>query len=88
MPLTQAIRDWWFWNVRHRLYWHIGQRDRRVHGRGPLLVVMGDSLTPHSGFMFPWQAWARYVGRHGFKTVNLGVGGNPTRTCAAGSTSS
>lgn len=73
------MQDWWFWNVLHRLYWHAGQRDRGVHGRGPLLVVMGDSLTsPQSGFMFPWQAWPRYVGRQGFRTVNLGVGGNTT----------
>lgn len=71
--------EWWFWNVRHRLYWHVAQFDRGVHGRGPLLVVMGDSLTSlSSGFTFPWQVWVRQVGRRGYKTVNLGVGGQTT----------
>jgi lysophospholipase L1-like esterase len=57
----------------------VGQRDHGVHGHGPLLVVMGDSMTsPYSGHMFPWQAWPRYVGRHGYRTVNLGVGESST----------
>lgn len=76
--------EWWFWNVRKRVYWHLGQFDRGVHGRGPLLVVMGDSLSsPHTGFAFPWQVWVRRVGRHGYKTVNLGVGGDTTAAMCA-----
>jgi lysophospholipase L1-like esterase len=71
--------DWWFWNVRHRFYWRVGQFGRRVHGDGPLLVAMGDSLTdPYVGFMFPWQVWLRHVGRQGYKTVNLGNGSDGT----------
>jgi lysophospholipase L1-like esterase len=71
--------EWWFWTVRKRVYWHIGQRDCGVHGHGPLMVVMGDSLTsPYSGFMFPWQVWVRRVGREGYRTVNLGLGGQTT----------
>lgn len=74
-----GLWEWWFWNVRHRLYWHIGQFDRGVHGRGPLLVVMGDSLTARdTGFTFPWQLWVRRVARHGYKTVNIGVGAQTT----------
>jgi lysophospholipase L1-like esterase len=73
------LHDWWFWNVLHRLYWRVGQLSQRVHGHGPLLVAMGDSLTdPFIGFTFPWQVWLRHVGRQGYKTVNLGVGGDST----------
>jgi lysophospholipase L1-like esterase len=40
---------------------------------------MGDSLTdPYVGFAFPWQHWLRYVAGHGYRTVNLGVGGDST----------
>ena len=86
MKLIEALRtanapmgEWWFWNVPFRLHWHVAQFDRRVHGRGPLLVAMGDSLTtPFSGFTFPWQVWVRHVGRQGYKTVNLAVGGETT----------
>lgn len=74
-----GLWEWWFWNVSHRLYWHMAQPDDGVHGHGPLLVVMGDSLTARdTGFTFPWQLWVRRVGRHGYKTVNLGVGAQTT----------
>lgn len=73
------IRKWWFWHVNHWLLWHIAQLGRRVHGRGPLLVAMGDSLTsPFTGWTLPWQIWLRRLGRLGYKTVNLGVGGETT----------
>jgi lysophospholipase L1-like esterase len=40
---------------------------------------MGDSMTsPFSGFLFPWQTWLRRAGRHRYRTVNLGVGGQTT----------
>jgi lysophospholipase L1-like esterase len=72
-------REWWFWNVRHRLYWRFNRRSGRVHGRGPLLVAIGDSLTsPFTGFTLPWQIWLRRVGREGYRTLNLGVGGQTT----------
>jgi lysophospholipase L1-like esterase len=68
-----------FRTVGHRFLWRIGQMQGRVHGRGPLLVVMGDSLTdPFIGFTYPRQNWLRYVGRHGYKTVNLGNGSDST----------
>ena len=77
------LREWWWWNVVHRFYWRIGQLDRRVHGDGPLLVAMGDSLTdPYIGFTWPWQSWVRYVGRHGYKTINLGNGSDNTTDMA------
>lgn len=73
------LHEWWFWTIGHRLLWRIGQMHGRVHGRGPLLVVMGDSLTdPFIGFTYPRQNWLRYVGRHGYKTVNLGNGSDST----------
>jgi lysophospholipase L1-like esterase len=73
------LHEWWFWMVGHRFLWRIGQMQGRVHGRGPLLVVMGDSLTdPFIGFTYPRQNWLRYVGRHGYKTVNLGNGSDRT----------
>ena len=68
-----------YWRIAWSIAWHVGQLSPRVHGRGPLLVAMGDSLTdPFVGFVFPWQIWVRRVGRRGFRTVNLGVGGHTT----------
>jgi lysophospholipase L1-like esterase len=69
-----------YWRVVWSAAWHIGQRSPRAHGRGPLLVAMGDSLTdPFVGFVFPWQVWVRRVGRiGGYRTVNLGRGGQTT----------
>jgi lysophospholipase L1-like esterase len=68
-----------FQNVRQRLYWRIARSARRVHGRGPLLVAIGDSHTdPASGYTLPWQVWLRRVGREGYKTVNLGFSGDTT----------
>lgn len=50
-----------------------------MHGRGPLLVAIGDSLTdPSSGSTLPWQVWLRRVARQGYRTVNLGVSGETT----------
>lgn len=73
------MRRWWFLNARRRVYRRLGRSARRVHGRGPLLVAIGDSLTdPSSGFTLPWQVWLRRVARKGYKTVNLGVSGDTT----------
>jgi lysophospholipase L1-like esterase len=73
------LHERWFWTVSHRLLWRIGQMYGRVHGRGPLLVVMGDSLTdPFIGYTFPRQVWVRHVSRRGYRTVNLGNGGDTT----------
>ena len=78
------LREWWFWNVRHRLYWRFAQRHGRVHGHGPLLVAIGDSLTsPFTGFTLPRQVWLRRVGRRGYRTLNLGVGGETTADMCA-----
>jgi lysophospholipase L1-like esterase len=67
------------WNVRYRVNWKLAHFARRVHGRGPLLVVIGDSLTdPASGSTLPWQVWLRIVAREGYKAVNLGVSGETT----------
>jgi lysophospholipase L1-like esterase len=45
---------------------------------------MGDSLTdPFIGFTYPRQNWLRYVGRHGYKTVNLGNGSDNTADMAS-----
>lgn len=61
------------------MYRRVGRYAGRVHGRGPLLVAIGDSLTdPTSEYTFPWQVWLRRVGRSGYKTVNLGVSGETT----------
>ena len=73
------MRRWWLVNARQRTYRRLGQLDGRVHGRGPLLVAIGDSLTdPSSGFTLPWQVWLRRVACKGYKTVNLGVSGDTT----------
>lgn len=66
--------------VEQRVYRRVGRFAGRVHGRGPLLVAIGDSLTdPTSEYTFPWQVWLRRVGRSGYKTLNLGVSGDTTR---------
>jgi lysophospholipase L1-like esterase len=73
------MRRWWFVEVEQRVYRRVGRFAGRVHGRGPLLVVIGDSLTdPTSEYTFPWQVWLRRVGRRGYKTLNLGVSGDTT----------
>lgn len=66
-------------NLRQRTYWRIGRHAGRVHGHGPLLVAIGDSLTdPSSGSTLPWQVWLRRVGRQGYRTLNLGISGETT----------
>ena len=66
-------------NVRQRVHWRLARSARRVHGRGPLLVAIGDSHTdPSSGYTLPWQVWLRRVARNGYKTLNLGVSGDTT----------
>ena len=73
------MRRWSLPNVRRRVYWRLSRSVRRVHGRGPLLVAIGDSHTdPTSGYTLPWLVWLRRVGRTGYKTVNLGVSGDTT----------
>ena len=76
---AESIRRWWFVRVEHRVYWRVGRHARRVHGRGPLLVAIGDSLTdPEGGYTLPWRVWLRRVGRRRYRTVNLGVCGDTT----------
>lgn len=80
----QAIRSesmwrWWRMKVQRRAYRRLARRARRVHGRGPLLVAIGDSNTdPQCAYTLPRQIWLRIVGREGYKTVNLGVSGDTT----------
>jgi lysophospholipase L1-like esterase len=65
--------------VRQRVYRRVARSARRVHGRGPLLVAIGDSLTdPQCAYTLPRQVWPRIVGRAGYRTVNLGVSGETT----------
>jgi lysophospholipase L1-like esterase len=73
------MRRWWYLKVQQRVYRRVARFARRVHGRGPLLVAMGDSLTdPRCAYTLPRQVWLRIVGRKGYKTVNLGVSGETT----------
>lgn len=73
------MRRWWFWHVRHKFYRRIALSARRVHGRGPLLVAMGDSHTdPTITYTLPWQVWLRRVSHEGYRTVNLGMSGETT----------
>lgn len=69
------------WRVRCQqgVYRRVGRFAGRVHGRGPLLVAIGDSLTdPRCPYTLPHQVWLRVVGRRGYQTVNLGVWGETT----------
>lgn len=69
------------WRVRCQqgVYRRFGRFARRAHGRGPLLVAVGDSLTdPRCPYTLPRQVWLRIVGRQGYRTVNLGVWGETT----------
>jgi lysophospholipase L1-like esterase len=69
----------WLLPLRQRVNWRLARFDGRVHGHGPLLVAIGDSLTdPASGSTLPWQVWPRRLARHGYRTVNLGVSGDTT----------
>jgi lysophospholipase L1-like esterase len=68
-----------FTKLRQRAIWKLGRYVRRVHGHGPLLVAIGDSHTdPKAGYTLPWHVWLRIVGRQGYRTLNLGVGGDTT----------
>jgi lysophospholipase L1-like esterase len=65
--------------VQQRLYRRLAKHARRVHGRGPLLVAIGDSNTdPRCAYTLPGQVWPRIVGRQGYRTLNLGVSGDTT----------
>jgi lysophospholipase L1-like esterase len=73
------MRRWWFLKVQQGVYRRLARFDRRVHGRGPLLVAIGDSLTdPQCAYTLPRKVWPRIVGREGYRTVNLGVSGETT----------
>src|SRR5947208_6194712 len=73
------VQVWWRLNVQQRVYRRLARRARRVHGRGPLLVAIGDSHTdPRCAYTLPRQVWLRIVGREGYRTVNLGVSGDTT----------
>lgn len=73
------MRRWWFSNVQQRVYRRLARFARRVHGRGPLLVAIGDSLTdPQCAYTAPRKVWPRVVSREGYRTVNLGVSGETT----------
>lgn len=63
--------------VQQSVYWRLARHARRVHGHGPLLVAIGDSITdPRAAYTLPHHVWLRIVGREGYKTVNLGVSGD------------
>lgn len=69
----------WRMKVQQRAYRRLASHARRVHGRGPLLVAIGDSHTdPRCAYTLPRQVWLRIVGREGYRTVNLGVSGDTT----------
>jgi lysophospholipase L1-like esterase len=71
------MRRWSRLEVQHRVYSRLARDARRVHGRGPLLVAIGDSITdPRAAYILPRQVWLRLVGREGYRTVNLGVSGD------------
>ena len=73
----ESMRRWWREKVHQRVSRRLARDARRVHGRGPLLVAIGDSITdPQSAYTLPHQVWPRIVGRAGYKTVNLGVSGD------------
>jgi lysophospholipase L1-like esterase len=73
------MRRWWRLHVQMRVYWRLARHARRVHGRGPLLVAIGDSHTdPRCAYTLPRQVWLRIVGREGYTTVNLGHSGDAT----------
>lgn len=69
----------WRAKWRQRAYRRLARAARRVHGRGPVLVAVGDSHTdPRTAYTLPHQVWVRIVGRHGYRTLNLGVSGDTT----------
>lgn len=69
----------WRLKLRARVHRQLARHARRVHGRGPLLVVIGDSNTDaRCAYTLPHQVWLRVVGREGYRTVNLGVSGDTT----------
>ena len=72
------MRHWWRLELQQRVYRRVARRAGRVHGRGPLLVAIGDSNTDPCGYTLPRQVWLRIVGREGYRTLNLGVSGDTT----------
>lgn len=75
----QSMRRWWRLKVRQRVYWRFARHARLVHGHGPLLVAIGDSMTdPRCAYTLPRQVWLRIAGRERYKTLNLGVSGDTT----------
>jgi lysophospholipase L1-like esterase len=65
--------------LRRAVYRRLANAAQRVHGRGPLLVATGDSLTdPSCAYTLPRQVWLRVVGRKRYRTFNLGVSGDTT----------
>jgi lysophospholipase L1-like esterase len=68
-----------FW-LRRLMLRAISKFAGRVHGKGPLLVAIGDSHTdPRNTYAAPWNVWLRRVARRGYRTVNLGFSGATTR---------
>lgn len=77
MIRVESMRRWWRLRVQQRVYRRLAKNAGRVHGHGPLLVAIGDSITdPQCGYTLPRQVWLRIVGREGYKTLNLGVSGD------------
>jgi lysophospholipase L1-like esterase len=73
-----------FW-FRRSAWRGISKFTGRVHGRGPLLVAIGDSHTdPRNTYTAPWNVWLRHIGRRGYRTVNLGFSGATTRDMRVG----
>lgn len=73
----ESMRRWWRLKVLQLVRRRLARRARRIHGHGPMMVAIGDSITdPGSAYTLPRQVWLRIVGREGYKTVNLGVSGD------------
>jgi lysophospholipase L1-like esterase len=80
-----VVKEWRFifW-LRRSVLRAISKFARRVHGKGPLLVAIGDSHTdPRNTHTVPWNVWLRQIGRRGYRTVNLGFSGATTRDMRA-----
>ena len=69
-----SMRGWWRLNVQPRVYRRLAapRHARRVHGHGPLLVAIGDSITdPRSAYTLPRHVWLRIVGREGYNEPSI-----------------
>ena len=78
-PEMPQLRPMTWSRAQRAVYRRLGRVDRRLHGRGPLVVAIGDSLTdPQCGYTLPSQVWLRVAGRRRYRTLNLGIAGETT----------